>query len=367
MSDFPIVVIADDLSGAAELAGIAFAHGLSAEVQTQWHQATGAQVIALDTDTRGVPAQEAAARVHHVAQQISAVQPRLLFKKVDSVLRGNVRSEIEAILSATGQSHAVLAPANPSRGRVIQAGRYLVGGVPLHQTDFASDPDYPRHSADIATLLGGTSDRISVPDINTSADLEHIARSIDDSTLAAGAADFFAAILAHRGHSPHAAPPTELPLSAPALLICGSFAAWTNRKSECEAAKLTVVVPNHAGPACRAVAVEQLQARGNLVLGVGDFVAPSEQRHAAFASFTTAAAEHIRRCQPATILAEGGATAAALACHLAWTRMTVAITAPSGIGVLRPLGSSDAPLIVIKPGSYPWPSAIWRLFCALRG
>ena len=40
-----ILVLADDLSGAAELAGIAFAHGLTAEVQTELQPRTEAQVI----------------------------------------------------------------------------------------------------------------------------------------------------------------------------------------------------------------------------------------------------------------------------------------------------------------------------------
>lgn len=366
MNERPIVVIADDLSGAAELAGIAFAHGLSAEVQTQWNAANTAQVIVLDTDTRALPAREATARVQAIAQQLAAIGLRLIYKKVDSVLRGNPRPEIEAILSATRQARAVLVPANPSRGRVISAGRYLIGGVPLDQTEFANDPNYPRQSADIATLLGGPSPRISVPDTSTSTDLENIAHSLDDSTLAAGAADFFAAILAHHGCAPQAAPPIELPLAAPALLVCGSIAAWKNRQHECAAAGLPVVLPAQAGTDWLAAATEHLQARGTLVLAVGDIFAPPEQRGDAFTRFTTAAADFIRCCQPATILAEGGATAAALAHHLGWTRMAIAFSAPAGTGVLRPIDAAVSPLLLFKPGSYAWPLEIWQSFCALR-
>lgn len=366
MNERPIVVIADDLSGAAELAGIAFAHGLSAEVQTRWHPDSAAEVIAVDTDTRGLPAQEAAARVHAISRHVAAIQPRLIYKKVDSVLRGDPRAEIEAILSGTGQSRAVLAPANPSRGRIVSAGRYLIDGVPLDQTEFANDPDYPRQSADIATLLGGASDQISVPDVADLTDLESIAHSFDDRALAAGAADFFAAILAHRGYAPQAAPPIELPLAAPALLVCGSMAAWKNRRLECQAAGLPDVLPGHAGQDWLALAIEQLQARGTLVLAVGDIVAPPEQRGEVFAHFTTAAADLIRRCQPTTILAEGGATAAALTRHRGWTRMAVVYSAPAGVGVLRPIAAAASPLLLFKPGSYPWPPEIWRIFCALR-
>ena len=47
-----IVVIADDLSGAAELAGVASRHGLKAEVQTVFSADSEADVICVDAGTR---------------------------------------------------------------------------------------------------------------------------------------------------------------------------------------------------------------------------------------------------------------------------------------------------------------------------
>ncbi len=44
--------MADDVSGAAELAGLAAARGWRAEVQTRFDASSGADVIALDADTR---------------------------------------------------------------------------------------------------------------------------------------------------------------------------------------------------------------------------------------------------------------------------------------------------------------------------
>ena len=58
-----IVVIADDLSGAAELAGAALRHGLSAEVQTVFFPDTNADVVCVDTDSRLLPPAEAARKV----------------------------------------------------------------------------------------------------------------------------------------------------------------------------------------------------------------------------------------------------------------------------------------------------------------
>jgi len=83
-----IAVIADDLSGAAEVAGIAFSRGLSAEVQRQFEPATDAQFVAVDTDSRHVPRAEAADRVRQIAEQVVASRPDWIFKKVDSLLRG---------------------------------------------------------------------------------------------------------------------------------------------------------------------------------------------------------------------------------------------------------------------------------------
>jgi D-threonate/D-erythronate kinase len=357
-----IVVIADDLSGAAELAGIAFAHGLSAEVQTRFEPASKAQVVAVDTDSRGLPA-EAAERVREVAEQVVATQPTLIFKKVDSVLRGQPRAEIEAILAATGQRRAVLVPANPSRGRVIESGRYLINGVPLDQTEFANDPDYPRLSSEVAALLGGTTENIVISDVATAGDLKRIARSLEQTTLAAGAADFFAAILTHRGCAPSTSTFTDLPFATPALLVCGSMAAWSTRYAECIAASLPIVSPDQASGRWLDVATQALRSSGVLALSVGDLAAPPERRSETFARFTAAAAELVRRAQPATVLTEGGATAAALARHLGWSRLGICAAAPAGVGVLQPLGADICPLVLIKPGSYSWPPAIWLRLC----
>src|SRR5688572_7435672 len=157
-----IIVIADDLSGAAELAGIAFAHGLSAEVQRRFDPNCDAQVIAIDTNSRSLSSAQASSRVQKVAEQVAAASPAWIFKKVDSVLRGNLAAEIAAILSVTGLARAVLIPANPTRGRTIGGGRYFVNGVPLDQTAFASDPEHPRQSSDVNALLGLKNDRLIV-------------------------------------------------------------------------------------------------------------------------------------------------------------------------------------------------------------
>ena len=173
-----IVVIADDLSGAAELAGAALRHGLSAEVQTEFDPNTAADVVCVDTDTRLLPAREAAGRVGAVAQSVWAARgdpPAWVFKKCDSVLRGPVLAEARAVARATGQARITIVAANPSRRRVIRDGEYFVDDQPLHLTGFARDPIHPRTTARVRQLLGGDLTGVAVPNAATTADVAELA------------------------------------------------------------------------------------------------------------------------------------------------------------------------------------------------
>jgi uncharacterized protein YgbK (DUF1537 family) len=363
-----IIVLADDLSGAAEIAGIAFDYGLSAEVQRQFESTTAAQVIAVDSDSRDLPAAGAAQRLRTITEQIIATQPGLIFKKVDSLLRGNVRVEIEAVLDVTGQRRAILIPANPSRGRVIANGRYLIDGVPLDQTPLATDSNHPRRSADVRELLGDgefhlhsvgkqdsiPNDGIIVPDVSTASDVERCAREMTSDTLAAGAADFFAALMARRCQPPRTAAPS-VQIAPPALLVCGSRASWPARRADCQAVGIPLIALAEGGG-------EASGRFGAMVIGIGE--RQLNDPDSALRSFLPRLIEFfLNNSAVKTLLIEGGATAAAIAENFGWTRFAVTARAPAGVGVLQPIGA-QAPLVVVKPGSYPWPREIWDQFCA---
>src|SRR5712672_2555907 len=130
-----IGVIADDLTGAAELGGIGLRHGLKAEVILQGECIGDTDLLCVDTDTRSCPAKEAAWRAAAAARRLRKAGAAWIYKKVDSVLRGNVLAEVSAIREALGVRSALLVPANPRFGRVIRDGRYFVKGKLIHQTD----------------------------------------------------------------------------------------------------------------------------------------------------------------------------------------------------------------------------------------
>jgi D-threonate/D-erythronate kinase len=349
-----IVIIADDLSGAAELAGIAFARGLSAEVQRQFDPHSPAEVIAVDTDTRGLSEAAAAAKVEVTTQAVIASQPAWLYKKTDSVLRGHPAAEVAAAMTAAGLPRAVFVPANPSRGRTIAGGEYAVHGMPLDRTDFAQDPEFPRRSALVSELLG-PAQGILLPDVTTFDDVRALARGVDAVTLPAGAADFFAALLDERTsrRQQTAAAPLTDKLQPPMLLVCGSRASWPRRRQALAAAGIAAIELDQTGGA------GELSNQRCLALGIGEATAASASPEVLLSKLTQLAAVPVQRGSYRTVLAEGGATAAALANRMGWMQFRVAAEAPAGLGVLQPLGAG-APLLLVKPGSYDWPPEIWQ-------
>lgn len=354
-----IVVIADDFSGAAELAGVALRRGSSAEVQTVFSSETKADVVCVDTNTRSLSAGRAAGRVSEIAMRIIAAKPAWIFKKCDSVLRGPVLAEARAVADAAGKMRVTILSANPSRGRVIRAGRYFVEGVPLHETDFARDPEHPCTTSNVAELLGGDADRAGVftPDVETMGDVTRHASTLDEQTLPVGAADFFQALLQARAPLRQSKrgrrPPNDS--AGATLLVCGSVASWTQRRSEAT----TLEIPLFALPYDLVAAVERVRATGRIVIGIGDGpsargLSPVELRD----KLAETVAQILRETPVARLFSEGGATTAAVMRAMGWTRLEAVEIAAEGVGALAPLGKSG-PLLFIKPGSYKWPKELW--------
>ena len=148
-----IGVIADDLTGAAELGAVGLRHGLSAEIVRSGEPSGRADLVCVDTDSRSCEPAAAAKRAAVAAKMLRAAGATWIYKKVDSVLRGQVTAEVEAVMKQLQLDRALLLPANPSLGRTIHDGQYFVQGKPIHKTEFARDPEYPRRWSQVVRLL----------------------------------------------------------------------------------------------------------------------------------------------------------------------------------------------------------------------
>src|SRR4051794_36046650 len=163
-----ILVLADDLTGTLE-SGAAFAQrGIECAVTIGKPQRVEKPVLVIDTETRHLSEEQAAACVREMAGVGNA---RLLYKKTDSTLRGNIRAELHA-LSLLGP--VLYVPAYPQLGRTLKDGCLHVYGIPVEQTPFAADPLHPVRNGSIAALLAGTSN-ITICDGNTEEAIEGVA------------------------------------------------------------------------------------------------------------------------------------------------------------------------------------------------
>ncbi|MGI5424013.1 four-carbon acid sugar kinase family protein [Streptomyces sp. CA-179760] len=146
----PVLALADDLSGAAETA-VALrspARILLGPVPGPVAAAPGESLV-LDLDSRQLPGTEAARAVRDVTHAVPA--GTVLFKKVDSLLRGNLSAEAAAY-AGDGRG-VVIATALPAARRTVRGGVVHLDGVPLHKTDAWRAEARPA-PASVAVALG---------------------------------------------------------------------------------------------------------------------------------------------------------------------------------------------------------------------
>ncbi len=367
-----ILVVADDISGAAELAGAAHGRGLSAHVRV----GTGvgeesADVVALDLQTRSLSRAEARRRARRLVRSLERRPPARIYHKTDSVLRGNVPAEAEALAEGLGRRRILLVPANPARGRRIVDGEYLVGGTPLHRTLFARDPEHPRTASRALECLSGAAgwDRLwvgrgdpsplrglVVPDVHTEEDLEARAGEADEGTLPCGAVEFFQALLSRWAGVRTPRPSASESGGGARLMVSGSLAAWERGIAERAARHGAVVALPRMRRGWRERALRKLRAGGTVLLALGGEPLPPGRRGTVM--LARAAEELAGRAPVERLLVEGGATASALFRRMGWSRFE---SLPSGgAPALRPLPPHQPIRIQVKPGSYPWPEGVWR-------
>jgi D-threonate/D-erythronate kinase len=175
-----IAVIADDLTGAADT-GVQFVHaGYRTAVFFRATEmvADDLDAAAFDTDSRAMPAGFAAKRVLDAARVARGA--RIVYKKLDSTLRGNVAAELAAALGGTRRERVVVAPAFPAAGRTTVGGIQRVHGVPVDETEMAKDPNTPISEAHVPSLLADTFSSVGALSVENLADHERVRRTLEE-------------------------------------------------------------------------------------------------------------------------------------------------------------------------------------------
>jgi D-threonate/D-erythronate kinase len=221
------VLIADDLTGACDAAAPFAAAGLRTLVPLDGVARDG-DVLAFSTESRDVEPDEARRRLCDVAAVVRRMAPRIVFKKIDSTLRGNSGHEIVTALDAFDCAAAVVTPAFPAMGRIVEGGELRVtqdsAFAPIDVREYLA-----AHGAACAhATVGAIADAVAVgarfvtADALCSADLDELAAEIlalHARILWAGSAGLAGALASRLArHAPRRVEPSR----GPVLFCIGS-------------------------------------------------------------------------------------------------------------------------------------------------
>ena len=386
-----IIVIADDITGAAEIAGIAFHHGLPVRLLCSSLSITNptdvvsreTEVTVIATDTRSMTEAEAVVETRRIVSSLKLINQKnfskqgrsvgvILFKKTDSALRGHVVAELEVLLHETSYEHALYLPANPSKGRIIKDGIYYIGDKPIAETDFSFDPEFPAVSSKMAERFPFCEEKnIFWHDVTSEEDIQQAIAQADDRTLFAGAADLFTALLSVKNNPPSSlsTPHSSLfTLHSSLLIVCGSTQSKPLNLG-IPVCPMPVEVYDQQTDAEEWITslIEQLHPSSSPSLnreGRGgsshSLILTIPYRHrtgkevAIYLRETMG--EVIRRLvavyPPQELIIEGGSTAWQILQQLGWHEFD--ITDEIAPGVVRMLAVGTHTHVTMKPGSYPW-------------
>lgn len=164
-----IAILADDLTSAADGAAPFVTRGFAAVIGRGCTPGQAAPVWAVDSGSRSATVSQA---MDLVSKRTSELASRsILYKTVDSTLRGHVSAELGACLKASGRKTLVLAPAFPAAGRTTVGGVQLVDSVPVSNSAYGRDPVHPARHSKLAELVPACAREVILLDATTQEEL----------------------------------------------------------------------------------------------------------------------------------------------------------------------------------------------------
>ncbi len=338
-----LLIFSDDLTGALDAAAPFAGRGLSTEVAIGLEGfraavADAPAVLSVNLGCRDGKADEARRRT----QELMALVPAdtVLFKKIDSRLKGHIAAEMDAV----SYRHALVAPAIPDFGRIVVDGSVSGFGV---------DGTISVHER-----LGGHASRCAIPDTRSHADIREAllagrANGVDLLVGARGLAEALAEMM-----TAQAVPEAASIPAGKGLFAIGSRDPITVEQIEILKGTGLVsvtdapngVVPFHAHARSRLTLVYATQGAENLSpLEVSDRLA-----YGVVPLFTTGTD---------TLLLSGGATAEAVLLAMGVSRLRLAGECLPGLGV----GWSGDQCIIAKSGGFGQADTLKRIAKMMLG
>ena len=382
-------IIADDLTGAADAAaayGPTHTSSVMLDVGSTWPEA---EILSINTESRYLAAEEAAAAVTSAVGR-ALEQDRRVFKKIDSLLRGNVGAEVAAALATAtqgrGRGLAIAAPAFPATGRTTLRGIVHVGGRQNIEGRFGGDVggalaaggltvevlagEVGRTPEDLAAHLRDVQERgidAVVLDASSDQDLQAIAAAAD-------LLDFPALLVGSGGLAAHIASRDEgtarnaqLRHVSRTLTVIGSYSSLARQQTEAlVAAGAEHITLDHTaleGPAVARLVAEAM-TRNDVVLTPDPMGTVDKAQALVVAeALARATAGGIGHCD--ALVMTGGETATAVLKALGAGSFTV--LGEIEPGVVMSLLPEPLPLLVTKAGAFGDAGTLARTIQFLTG
>lgn len=382
-----IAVIADDLTGAAELAGIGLDYQLKTEVNTIVDPDCNADLLIIATDTRSLPADKAIKIIHVLTKQLMALKPRLLFKKIDSVLRGHVLDELNSQMKASGLKRALIIPGNPEHDKRVVNGTYYYKNIPVHLSNYSVDPDFPVTSSSVQTMLRAgenlplfkTNEKIPdagvvIGEAASEIDLEHWVKLANNNTIIAGASGLFTKLLLN-----HFIPQKAEIISHPPkmlqarLFVFGSTFHQGRYPIEDTLINNIPIIYLPAKLICNenpqkdlyesftGSVVQIIKEHHNAVIAIHpDITKGADINPVQLTRKMGTIVNHInQQVLLHELLIEGGATAWAILTELKISKLYPIKQLSPGV-IRMGIAGNNQLCVTLKPGSYEWPAPVWE-------
>lgn len=149
----PHLIIADDFTGANDTGVKLVRFGKKVNVVFNLNSVKDEVSYVLDTETRNENSYQAEQVVSSKLENIDFNRFSVVFKKVDSTLRGNIVEEIKTINRFYQPDLVVFAPALPAENRTVENKNLYVNGQRVDKTEFAKDPQSPVKEFNIFKIL----------------------------------------------------------------------------------------------------------------------------------------------------------------------------------------------------------------------
>jgi uncharacterized protein YgbK (DUF1537 family) len=385
-----IAVIADDFTGAAEIGGVGVRYGLKVLIETIVYEVDDVDLLIIATDTRSMEAKAASAEVEKIVSQLISLKPEFIYKKIDSVLRGHIANELETVMHLTGKKSALIVAPNPLVGRTIVRGEYFVDGLPLNETFFAGDPDFPVRSAFVTDIVKssdypvfsvGLNDNwpasgLLIANVTSHGELTKWSIRVNPEMILAGGSGFFDALLGTLYQMKVSSLQPDLAFGKSSLFIFGSLfpksATLLEKFDPSEIIRMNM--PENIYYATQsveeamehwAVKVASALASGFSIMVTIDYLPGVEEglSYRIRERIGQLVAKVAALFNLSDLFIEGGATTSTVLKYMHISKLTPFYEADFGVIQMKAEGYPNL-CITTKPGSYLWPGNV--KFCSTK-